>query len=104
MTRRFYIVNDCDRPHESMIAELLDDGKLWYLDAVKRNLYPGMSAGWATLVQDFGLRLDVRDDVLHGEVTGTPSTACYRDGKARRWQGSDTFEIAITRATAKGAK
>jgi hypothetical protein len=102
MTRRFYIVNDCDRPHESMIAELCGDGKLWYLDAEKRNRYPGMSAAEATLVQDFGLRLDVRGDVLRGEVTGTPSTACYRDGKARRWQGSDTFEIEITRATKGG--
>ena len=102
MTRRFYIVNDCDRPHESMIAELLGDGKLWYLDAEKRNRYPGMSAAEATLVQDFGLRLEVCDDVLRGEVTGTPSTACYRDGKARRWQGSKTFCVDLP--TAQGAK
>jgi hypothetical protein len=95
MTRRFYIVNDFDRPHESMIAELCGDGKLWYLDAEKRNRYPGMSAKAATLVQDFGLRLDVRDNVLHGEVTGAPSTACYGDGMARRWQGSKTFAVAI---------
>jgi len=102
MTRRFYIVNDTDRPHENMIAELCGDGKLWYLDTKKRNRYPGMAPESATLVQDFGLRIEVRDDVLHGEVTGAPSTACYHDGMTRRWQGSVTFDVDLQ--TAQGAK
>ena len=102
MIGSYYIVNDCDRPHESMIAEMVRGG-LWYLDPDKRNKYPAMSLREATPVSSFGVILEEKDGVLRGGLL-LDSVATYRDGRPRRWQGSERFEIKLTRATARGAK
>ncbi len=89
----YYIVNDLDRPHEDMIAELVCGG-LWYLDREKRKKYPAMAIKEATPVSSFGVVLEETDGVLRGTLS-LDSTATYRDGRRRIWQGSKTFSVAI---------
>lgn len=92
-TRRYRIVNTFDRPCEELIAELREDGKLYYANPnfAGRNSFSGMSAEESVPVEDFGVRLDIAGD---GKLTGKlirSSSAMHPDGRPRHWQGASSF-------------
>ena len=93
----FRIVNDADRPSESFIAELREDEKLYYISAGLRDqkAFWGMNADQSTPVEDFGIRLEIRNGALFGEAVAS-SKAKYRDGRVRRWQGRQHFYIPLS--------
>ena len=92
---KLYIVNDTDRPCEELLAEMINN-KLWYINQEKRTLYPAMSKGEATLLEDFGVVYRIVGNQVFG-VASRKSTATYRDGSPRRWQGSGRFAEEMAR-------
>ena len=92
---RYRIVNTFDRPCEELIAELRDDGKLYYVNPKfeGRAEFLGMSADESTPVEDFGLTLTMDDDgLLRGKVVRA-SVATYEDERPRMWRGSQSFSF-----------
>lgn len=93
---RFFIVNEVDRPTQSLIAELRG-GKLHY---IAENLidFPPMFPDRATPLERFGVGLHLRETeterILTGSIFG-PSQATYQGGTPRPWQGSPHFTINI---------
>jgi len=88
----FRIVNDFDRPCEKLIARLRPDGKLDYVhpEICRNKHYKGMDASESVPVEDFGVTLCVRGDVLEGALE-RDSVVKYKDGRVRRWQGDGAF-------------
>ena len=97
IVRQFYIPNDIDRPCEDHIAERWEDGRLYYVSSDLRNRkeYYGMELFPATLVEQFGITLEIKNGALWGEQVSS-SKAKYRDGRVRRWQGSQHFYIPLS--------
>lgn len=89
----FYIVNSFDRPYERLVTQLRD-GKLYYIHAELRDVkhYKGMDAGGATRVANFGIVLRQTTEGLHGSLE-FPTTAKYRNGDPRQWQGQKQWFI-----------
>jgi hypothetical protein len=92
-TRRFRIVNTVDRPEPRLIAELRDDGLLYYLHRRIRR-YTGLLPQESTPVEDFGIALTIIGNTLYGTRTGV-SKATYLDGRPRQWQGDTEFNITL---------
>jgi hypothetical protein len=92
MKSDFRIVNTFDKPCERLIAELREDGLLYYIhpDMLPEWESMGLSANESTSLEAFGLEVEVSEGNLIGRLTG-PSTAQYKDGRPRRWQGSSEF-------------
>ena len=91
--RRYRIVNTFDRPCEELIAELRDDGKLYYVNPkfAGRAAFLGMLADESTPVEDFGLTLTMYGDGLLRGKAVRASVATYDDGRPRMWQGAQSF-------------
>lgn len=91
---RFYIVNDFDRPAEKFVAELAEDGNLYYIHPELRVKWSGkgLSAEEAASLEDFGIHTTIKDGMIHGQFL-TESIATYRDGKPRKWQGDLRFSF-----------
>jgi hypothetical protein len=94
---KYYIVNEFDRPYERHVA-VEHKGKLYYLQRVTEpdmKIYDGMDMDRATPIEDFGIT--VREEKQGRRLVGVyftrtgESTAKYKDGKPRRWQGEDVF-------------
>ena len=92
---RYRIVNTFDRSCEELIAELRDDGKLYYVHPKLkgRSAFLGMLADESTPVEDFGLTLTMDDDGLLRGKAVRASLATYDDGRPRMWQGALSFRF-----------
>ena len=101
---RFYIVNECDRPCETLIAEEVNES-LYYIHPEHAGYGP-MSVLTKTPVEDFGIDLIIIDDnTLQGHLTTRDGTASYTNGRRRSWQGSCVFEFPMpAEPTIKGEK
>lgn len=96
MKSDFRIVNTFDRPCERMIAELRQDGLLYYVHPLMLPKWEsmGISAAESTPLEAFGLVVEVSEGILTGKLS-RPSWAIYGDGKPRRWQGSPEFSFKL---------
>ena len=89
----FFIINDFDRPYEKLVT-LEEDGMLEYIHPENKNCAPMKSCKESTNIKDFGFDVFVVDGVARFVQT-RESTAAYRDGRARSWQGAKEFEIDL---------
>ena len=89
---KLFITNTFDKPCERLIAELRQDGMLYYVNPLMLPEWEGMglSANDSTPLEAFGLEMEVSEGNLIGRLV-RPSTALYGDGRPRRWQGSPKF-------------
>ena len=92
---KFYIVNDCDRPDERHITQLMPDGvSIEYIHEGLRDWGIMKSSSKNTPMEDFGF-----DFVINGLFVtfskARDSAACYPDGKHRKWQGRDNFILRL---------
>jgi len=92
----FFIVNDFDRPDEERIAQQRADGKFYYIHPTLRKVkrYWGMTPENPTPLESFGISIAL----IGGEFRGchnNESTATYRDGRPRRWQGEGLFSFSF---------
>lgn len=96
MSAQFFIVNAIDRPYERHIARMRKDGKLDYVhpSLCKNSFYKGMDAAEAVPIEDFGITLCVRGNMLEGALE-RESVVTYKDGRPRRWQGSGAFSFTL---------
>jgi hypothetical protein len=94
---RFAIVNTDDRPCARNVAELRPDGTYYYVHPGLRDdrQFWAMTPSRPTPLEDFGLTWVAADGVLRARAT-RESVATYEDGRARRWQGEEEFEIKLT--------
>lgn len=93
---QYFIVNTFDKPFERLIAELRQDGMLYY---VHPSMLPewegiGLSAAESTPLEAFGLEVEVSEGKLTGRLS-VPSTATYEDSRPRRWKGSSEFSFKL---------
>lgn len=94
---RFAIVNDCDRPYSRLVAEFIPErGGYCYLAQGNANdkrlkVHDGMLPYFPTAIEDFGIEVDDSFPNHYVFKVVRDSTATYRDGLLRQWQGEDTF-------------
>lgn len=97
-SNRFFIINDIDRPYARHIVERFSDQKATYIhpELINWNENNGFFqiTDECTDVEDFGLSIDIHRDKVTFRQTG-PSTATYRDGKPRHWQGESSFSLPL---------
>ena len=95
----FFIVNDFDRPDEERIAQRRADGKFYYIHPTLREVkrYWGMTPANPTPLESFGISIALIDGKFRG-CHDTESTATYRDGRHRRWQGEHLFSFSFQNA------
>jgi hypothetical protein len=100
---KFYIVNDFDRPWEERIAERRPDGLFYYIHPMIRNKreHHGMNPATPTPLEDFGIQVHVEGGQIKGTYLHT-TRATYRDGRLRRWKGSECFSFSYRQK--EGAK
>ncbi|MDR2674942.1 MAG: hypothetical protein LBC18_08775 [Opitutaceae bacterium] len=92
-TRRFYIVNEFDRPDKQFICERAGD-LLYYFSEYLRLRFPkGFTLERATPVEEFGFDITAVGKGLFKFEKVRSSTATYRDGKPRQWQGDESFTL-----------
>ncbi len=95
-SKRFYIVNDVDRPYESHVVEKISGNMGVYIHPTLCNW--NKKHGNFTInpectdVRDFGFSIKANKDKVIFERVG-PSIATYKDGKKREWQGLDYFTM-----------
>ena len=91
---RFVIVKDFDRPSEKFIAELAEDGLYYYIHPELRSRWAkqGLSEMRATSLEDFGMEVNIEDDVFYCHYENE-SKAKYPDGRQRFWQGEPRFNF-----------
>lgn len=90
---KFFIINDFDRPHEKLVMAEYGDC-LRYIHAENKECAPLYKPKDATPIEEFGFDVFVSDNVVKFKKA-RESTATYRDGRPRRWQGSLEFEITL---------
>ena len=101
--KEFYIVNDVDRPDERHVVERFIGRKGAYIHPDLRkwndnNGYFQIVSG-CTNIKDFGFSIEIIKNTNTGikdrvtfNKTG-PSTATYKDGRKRPWQGKNSFSL-----------
>ena len=92
MIMKYVIVNECDRPHGRLVAQVID-GKAYYMqrhveDYMKQ--YDGMDISRSTNVEDFGFEIIEDVSLVRFRFIGD-GIAKYRDGSPREWQGEIYF-------------
>jgi hypothetical protein len=90
---KFYIVNEFDRPSEKLIAEKREDGKFYYIHPDLKS-WPGMSPTDPTPLSAFGVVFTITNGEICGDACRETS-ATYKDGRPRKWQGSPDFSFII---------
>jgi hypothetical protein len=95
-----FIINDADCPEAACIARKSSkNGKFYYIHPKLRAIkdYYGMTPTRPTPIKDFGVRMVIEANPEGGSTlkftVDQASTATYRDGKPRRWQGTTSFSI-----------
>lgn len=92
-----YIIDDWDRPHEITIArKSKKNGKFYYIHHSLRNVkqHHGMTPDRPTKLEAFGIDWTISNGILTGNLVNT-STATYRDGRPRKWQGLESFTFSL---------
>ena len=93
---KYVIISDADAPQRNMVCQMVPDIGYCYLDRTGvKPRYDGMQGEEATPVEAFGLLPVENDDgTVSFYKTNKPVTAKYRDGRPRRWQGTEqSFEF-----------
>lgn len=92
--KRFVIVNDCDSPSLSNVAEFVPGIGYCYMTrhtSPQLKDFDGMEPRKPTDLRDFGFDVEVGTaEVVFTRVR--PSVATYEDGKPRSWQDSRSFD------------
>jgi len=89
----FFIINDFDKPYEKLV--MVKDGDLLrYIHPENKSCSPVNICKESTDLKEFGFDIFVVDGIARF-VQSRPSTATYRDGKPRSWQGAKEFEIIL---------
>ena len=96
MKGKYAIVNDVDKPYRRLVTEVID-GKHFYMarsEEVGLRQYDGMEPTQPTFLEDFGFVMKEIEGTnrIHFNKVGA-STASYRDGKPRQWQGEFAFDL-----------
>lgn len=93
---RFFILNDVECPEPKMVTEKREDGYYYVHPNLRREKrYWGMRGSETTTpVEAFGISLELEGNVLRGKLE-RESTATYRDGRSRLWQGEPKFQIKL---------
>ena len=83
------IINIWDRPCMHLIAEVLPDEKVRYINKILRKEYPELKKGigWAS-IKDYGF---IFDEETKKFIQKNESIVKYDDGKPRNWQGLTEF-------------
>ncbi len=83
------IINMWDRPCMHLIAEILPDEKIKYINKILRKEYPILKKGngWAS-IKDYGF---IFDEGTKKFIQKNESIVKYDDGTLRRWQGLSEF-------------
>ena len=83
------IINMWDRPCMHLIAEILPDGKIKYINKILRKKYPILKKGngWAS-IKDYGFIFDGKTNKF---IKKNESIVKYEDNRPRNWQGSTEF-------------
>lgn len=95
--KKYAIVNDVDCPERRLVTQMVG-GKHFYMarheegGILKR--FDGMTPTQPTFIEDFGFKTEPVEGSNRIRFTKTKqSTATYRDGSLRRWQGETEFEL-----------
>ena len=83
------IINMWDRPCMHLIAEILPDGKIKYINKILRKEYPILKKGngWAS-IKDYGF---IYDETTSKFILKNKSVAKWVDGRNHNWQGLTEF-------------
>lgn len=83
------IINMWDRPCMHLIAEVLPDGKINYINKILRKRYKELKKGngWAS-IKDYGFIYDKENKKF---IKKNESIVKYEDGRPRNWQGLTEF-------------
>ena len=95
MSLPLFIVNDFDRPNPQHITIRMADGLLHYIHP-ELEKWKGMDVTTAVPLKDFGITCNEELGILHGMRTHD-STATYRDGRPRQWQGPERFSFVMNK-------
>lgn len=89
----YYIVNEFDRPYKRLVTIKIGD-LYYYSDPILRKEYGGLSADHPTSLKEFGFEaLELEYQVNFKRIRD--STAKYKDGTLRPWQGEDEFSLLL---------
>jgi len=99
----FYIINHTDVPAQTHVVQVVNQKKeVEYLDSKLRNWHKGQPPmrlnEHSTRVELFGFKIEhVGKNVLFTKIN--KSTALYKDGVPRRWQGVEKFTLVAKSIT-----
>jgi hypothetical protein len=94
--KKYFIVNQFDKPCEKSIAEKRDDGKFYYVhpSLCDDKSYHGMTPDNPTPLEKFGIEWTEKDGYLFATLAHK-STAEYPNGKIRLWQDHKNFYFKL---------
>jgi hypothetical protein len=103
MLLKYFIVNDMDRPNKRCVTVKLKEGYFCYLDRSFKE-YDGMNPNKPTPLEEFGFDIKEEDGAIFFKRV-KESTAKYKDGKCRPWQGEDEFshQVLVKNTFKKGS-
>lgn len=107
MNSRFVIVNDCDAPIRTNVAELVEGkGYCYMARSINKMLkqFDGMMPRQPTPIEEFGFTAEIIGSMAHFRKTHE-CRATYPDGKPRRWQdASNSHEFMLPLVVIKPKK
>lgn len=93
----YVIVNECDRPCERLVAQIVDDRAFYMMRALdeKMKQYDGMDIRSATDVADFGFEIIEDASAVRFRKVDASKATYKNDGNIREWQGADYFMLPM---------
>lgn len=91
MTKKYAIVNECDKPEPRMVTQVVNGEHYYMMRSTKEEAqlkqYDGMNPERPTFLEDFGFEIIEKRDYVQFSLI-KESKATYKNGSLRVWQDS----------------